>query len=100
LLKEHGSAHSTIVANQALLDLGLLEILTRKSAKGTVRAFKSLTLDGLAYGRNETSPQAPRETAPLSFAESFPTLLARIEAHLATAASDRPRARRLGSSVH
>ena len=100
LLKEHGSAHSTIVANQALLDLGLLEILTRKSAKGTVRAFKSLTLDGLAYGRNETSPQAPRETAPLYFAESFPTLLARIEAHLATAVSDRPRARRLGSSVH
>ncbi|WP_201098666.1 antA/AntB antirepressor family protein [Thiocystis minor] len=100
LLKEHGSAHSTIVANQALLDLGLLEILTRKSAKGTVRAFKSLTLDGLAYGRNETSPQAPRETAPLYFAASFPTLLARIEAHLATAVSDRPRARRLGSSVH
>jgi phage anti-repressor protein len=100
LLKEHGSAHSTIVANQALLDLGLLEILTRKSAKGTVRAFKSLTLDGLAYGRNETSPQAPRETAPLYFAESFPTLLARIEAHLATAASDRLRARRLGSPVH
>ncbi len=100
LLKAHGSTHSTIVANQALLDLGLLEILTRKSAKGTLRAFKSLTLDGLAYGRNETSPQAPRETAPLYFAESFPTLLARIEAHLATAVSDQPRARRLGSSVH
>jgi len=41
-----------------------------------------LTEEGLQYGRNETSPNNPRETQPLFFVNRFPELLTRLEAHL------------------
>ncbi|WP_172452471.1 hypothetical protein [Chromatium okenii] len=41
-----------------------------------------MTEEGLKYGRNETSPNNPRETQPLFFVERFPELLARLDAYI------------------
>ena len=82
LLKEHGSALSAKAANLALIDMGLLEELERTGSKGQTKRFKSLTDTGLKYGRNETSPQNPRETQPLYYAAKFTDLLDLINAHL------------------
>lgn len=84
LLKEHGSLISAKVANLALLDMDLLETLERPSSHGQTKHFKSLTPQGLAYGRNETSPQNPRETQPLYYVARFAELLRLIETHLAS----------------
>ncbi len=78
LLKQHHSRYSARAVNRVLLDMGILEELTRPSRSGNKR-FKHLTEAGLRYGRNETSAQNPRETQPLYYVEHFPELLARIE---------------------
>lgn len=88
LLNEHGKPFSIHVANAALEAMGLLETLTRPSSKGQSKPFKSLTATGLEYGRNETSPQNPRETQPLYFVHRFPELLDRINAHRAAHQGD------------
>jgi len=86
LLKEHGSTVTAQAANKVLVELGMLEELTRIGSGGTVKKFKSLTTAGLAYGRNETSPQNPRETQPLYFVDRFAKLLDLIQARLPASA--------------
>lgn len=81
LLKEHGSPLSAKAANQMLIGMGLLEELERMGSKGIIKTFKSLTTEGLKYGRNETSPQEPRETQPLYYVDKFQELLSRINAY-------------------
>lgn len=83
LLKEHGSHLSAKVANLALIDMGILEAMERTGGNGETKTFKSLTVAGLAYGRNETSPQNPRETQPLYYSDKFHALLERLESHRA-----------------
>jgi phage regulator Rha-like protein len=75
LLKEHNAGILTRVANRALIGLGFVEELERKGSRGEIKTFKSLTEAGLRYGRNETSPQNPRETQPLYYVARFPELL-------------------------
>ncbi|PQJ96208.1 Rha family transcriptional regulator [Chromatium okenii] len=85
LLKGMGHSLGSKVANTvnpALEAMGILEHLSRKSTGGKIKQFWSLTEEGLQYGRNETSPNNPRETQPLFFVNRFPELLARLEAHL------------------
>ena len=82
LLKDHASPLSAKAANLALLDMGYLVELERKGGKGEIKRFKSLTDAGLRFGRNETSPQNPRETQPLYYVRTFQELLDRISAHL------------------
>jgi len=85
LLKEMGHDLSSKVAktvNPALEAMGILEHLSRKSTGSTIKKFWSLTEEGLQYGRNETSPNNPRERQPLFSAHPFPELLARLEAYL------------------
>ncbi|MBV5309657.1 hypothetical protein [Chromatium okenii] len=41
-----------------------------------------MTEEGLKYGRNETSPNNPRETQPLFFVERFPELLVRLDTYI------------------
>ena len=77
LLNQNGSKLSARAANKILIDMGILKVLTRPSSKGT-KEFKSLTDYGLKFGKNETSPQNPRETQPLYFVDRFPELLAMI----------------------
>jgi hypothetical protein len=91
LLKEHGSPLSSKVGstiNPALAAMGILERLERTGSKGDTKWFWSLTDEGLAWGRNETSPNNPRETQPLYYVDKFPKLLNLIESHLAR--SDQP----------
>lgn len=82
LLKDQGSQLSAKAANLAMIDMGLLAEMERKGSKGDTKRFKSLTEAGLKYGRNETSPQNPRETQPLYYVAKFPELLDLINAHL------------------
>jgi prophage antirepressor-like protein len=82
LLKSHGSTLSAKAVNPILIDMGLLEERERPSAGGTVKRFKCLTDEGLKFGRNETSPQNPREVQPLYYEREFPALLRMIEDHI------------------
>ena len=72
------------IVHPAFEAMGILEHLSRPSGSkpGEVRRFWSLTEEGLKYGRNETSPQNPRETIPLYFVDKFGELLERLEAFL------------------
>jgi phage regulator Rha-like protein len=87
LLKEHGSPLSAKAANLAMIDMGYLAEMERKGSKGDAKRFKSLTERGLQYGRNETSPQNPRETQPLYYVAKFSELLDLINAHLSDGVS-------------
>ncbi len=82
LLKKLGAGMSAKAFNLALIDMGVLEELERVGSKGQIKRFKSLTAEGLKYGRNETSQQNPRETQPLYFVDQFPALLDQVHAHL------------------
>ncbi|WKN20853.1 Rha family transcriptional regulator [Azotobacter vinelandii] len=81
LLKEHGIQMSAIKVNKALEQAGLLELKKRPSTKSPdrLKPFWALTEYGLQYGKNVTSPNNPRETQPLFFADRFQQLLALIE---------------------
>ena len=72
------------IVHPAFEAMGILEHLSRPSGSkpGEVRRFWSLTEEGLKYGRNETSPNNPRETIPLYFVDKFGDLLERLEAFL------------------
>ncbi|WP_444905039.1 KilA-N domain-containing protein [Microbulbifer sp. CnH-101-E] len=54
LLKEHGASLSAHAVNPILIGMGYLEELQRRSSKGGIKRFKSLTQAGLRFGRNET----------------------------------------------
>lgn len=75
LLKEHGSTLSARAANPILMEMGVLEELERRTARGGKKKFKSLTEFGLKYGKNETSKQNPNETQPRYYTKSFKELL-------------------------
>jgi hypothetical protein len=85
LLKEIGHPLGSQVAkkvNPALEAMGILQHLSRKGRNNEIKWFWNLTDEGLQYGRNETSPNNPRETQPLFFVERFPELLKRLEAYI------------------
>jgi phage anti-repressor protein len=86
LLKEHRAGISAVKANTILMDLGILEELSRSGTKGVVHKFKALTEAGQKYGKNLISPQNERETQPHYFADTFPDLLDRINNWLQEAA--------------
>ena len=84
LLKDHGATISRNVAYAVMDEIGLTEMMSRTSTKGKngVSRFRSLTKAGLEYGRNETSPENPRQTQVQLFVDRFPVLLDRVMAHL------------------
>lgn len=55
---------STRAGNLILQERGLLEKRTRPSSSGTAKSFWSITEKGLAFGKNISSPENPRETQP------------------------------------
>ena len=71
LIKENGLAGTAAVFNLALERHGFLKLMTRKNSKQEVVEFWSVTDKGLAYGKNLTSPQSPRETQPHWYADRF-----------------------------
>ena len=54
---------------------GLLEKRTRPSSSGTAKSFWSITEKGLAFGKNISSPENPRETQPHWFSAKGEELL-------------------------
>ncbi len=82
LLKLHGVSLSARAVNPILIDIGILEEKERRSSNSTTKTFKSLTKKGLDFGKNEVSPNSPRETHPLYFEEKFPELLRMIQARM------------------
>ncbi|ARA80233.1 Rha family transcriptional regulator [Pseudomonas amygdali] len=71
LIKDNGIACTAPVFNLALERHGFLKIMTRKNSKQEVVEFWSVTDKGLAYGKNLTSPQSPRETQPHWYVDRF-----------------------------
>lgn len=78
LLKKHGVGIRTQAFNVLLLNCGLLEEKERPSSKGGIKLYKSLTENGLEYGKNIVNPNSPRETAPHYFPDKFPALLSAV----------------------
>lgn len=78
LLRDNGVNLSAVKANVILNELGILQQLERKSSKGSVKKFWSITDLGAKFGKNETSPQNPRETQPLWYRAMFPELLGKM----------------------
>jgi hypothetical protein len=68
LLMKHGIKLPTADAFQRLKEIGIVERMSRPSnssrACDGVKLFWSITSKGLAFGKNITSPNNPRETQP------------------------------------
>jgi len=71
LLKDHGIRYAPAAFNRALETRGFLKQLQRKNSKQEMVPFWSVTEKGLAYGKNLTSPQSPRETQPHWYVDRF-----------------------------
>ena len=71
LLKDNGIRIAPAAFNRALAAKGLLKQLQRKNSKQEMVDFWSVTEKGLAYGKNLTSPQSPRETQPHWYVDRF-----------------------------
>jgi phage regulator Rha-like protein len=71
LLKDHGIRYAPAAFNRALEARGFLTQLQRKNSKQEMVPFWSVTEKGLAYGKNLTSPQSPRETQPHWYVDRF-----------------------------
>ncbi len=82
LLKEHNAGFGAAKANKILIELGVLEERQRPSTSKGVKRFKSLTEEGLFYGKNLVSPNNPRETQPHYYVNKFQDLLDRIDSFL------------------
>lgn len=57
--------------NQLLVNAGFLEIKERKSSKGIMKPYKSLTDSGQKYGVNLISDKNQKETQPYYYADTF-----------------------------
>lgn len=71
LIKDHAIASTARAFNLALEAHGLLRVMQRKNSKQETVEFWSITEKGMAYGKNLTSPQCPRETQPHWYADRF-----------------------------
>ncbi|WP_257604156.1 Rha family transcriptional regulator [Pseudomonas tolaasii] len=71
LIKDHTIASTARAFNLALEAHGFLKVLQRKNSKQEMVDFWSVTEKGMAYGKNLTSPQCPRETQPHWYVDRF-----------------------------
>jgi hypothetical protein len=78
LLKLNSSTMSTPVAYRILERLRIVERKRRPSSRHGEKQFWSITISGLLFGKNITSPNNPRETQPHFYESRFPELLQRI----------------------
>lgn len=78
LIKDHSIASTARAFNLALKAHGFLTLLQRKNSKQETVDFWSVTEKGLAYGKNLTSPQCPRETQPHWYVDRFLELAAKV----------------------
>lgn len=78
LIKDHTIASTARAFNLALKAHGFLTLLQRKNSKQEMVDFWSVTEKGMAYGKNLTSPQCPRETQPHWYVDRFLELAAKV----------------------
>jgi len=78
LIKDHAIASTARAFNLALKAHGFLNLLQRKNSKQEMVDFWSVTEKGMAYGKNLTSPQCPRETQPHWYVDRFLELAAKV----------------------
>jgi prophage antirepressor-like protein len=71
LIKDFDLRTSAPVFNKLLAAAGFLKQLQRKNSKQGMVDFWSVTEKGMAYGKNLTSPQSPRETQPHWYVDRF-----------------------------
>lgn len=71
LIKENGIASTATAFNRLLAANGFIKKCQRNSTKRGVVDFWSVTDKGLLYGKNLTSPNNPRETAPHWYVDRF-----------------------------
>lgn len=71
LLKRNECGMSTPKFNQLLISAGFLEVKERRSSKGTMKPYKSLTEAGRQYGVNLISDKNQKETQPYYYADTF-----------------------------
>lgn len=71
LIKENGIASTAAAFNRLLAANGFIKKCQRNSTKRGVVDFWSVTDKGLRYGKNLTSPNNPRETAPHWYVDRF-----------------------------
>ena len=71
LIKENGIASTATAFNRLLAANGFIKKCQRNSTKRGVVDFWSVTDKGLRYGKNLTSPNNPRETAPHWYVDRF-----------------------------
>jgi prophage antirepressor-like protein len=71
LIKDFDLRTSAPAFNKLLAAAGLLKQLQRKNSKQEMVDFWSVTEKGMAYGKNLTSPQSPRETQPHWYVDRF-----------------------------
>ncbi len=74
LIKDNAISSTAPGFNRALAAHGFLKTMQRKNSKQETVEFWSVTEKGLAYGKNLTSPQCPRETQPHWYVDRFPEL--------------------------
>lgn len=75
LLEMHGKPMTVQKFNIIAVERGYLTEESRPSTTKGFKQFKCLTDKGLQFGKNMTSPQNPRETAPHYYADKFEELL-------------------------
>lgn len=75
LLKDFGIDLSAKAANKILLQTGILEEKERRGSKGVIKKYKSLTEEGLKFGKNLINPRNQKETQPHYFADTFQAII-------------------------
>lgn len=78
LLRKHGTTLSAQAFNRLAEAAGYLETLTRQGSRGQEKQFKSVTQEGLRYGKNVSNPQSPRETQPHWYDSRFEELMTEL----------------------
>lgn len=78
LLQRNGCGMSTPKFNQLLIGAGFLEVKERKSSKGTMKPYKSLTETGREYGVNLITDKNQKETQPYYYSDTFMDLFEKV----------------------
>jgi len=78
LLKDNGIRYAPAAFNRALEVRGFLKQLQRKNSKQEMVDFWCVTEKGMAYGKNLTNPQSPRETQPHWYVDRFLDLVSQV----------------------
>lgn len=78
LLDRNNCGMSAAKFNQLLISRGFLEIKKRKSSRGIMKSYKSLTQSGLQYGVNLVSDKNQKESQPYYYADTFMELFEKL----------------------